>query len=163
VQSEIEERQNALNAEENRLRENDNLCKQFADSAVAFLAWVDTEKAAVTEGTNGTLESQLEALQRKGEEIASNTSIEELLQFSNSIDQRNITHNAYTEENIETLQLAFNNLKDLVAQQSRLLQKEILNQSGSKVSEEQLEEFRETFKAFDKGFFQIVTLTDVSH
>jgi Ca2+-binding EF-hand superfamily protein len=38
----------------------------------------------------------------------------------------------------------------LVSKQQRLIEKELLNQTGSKVSEEQLAEFRETFRNFDK-------------
>jgi len=146
----VNERQAALSAEEGRLKENDELCKQFAGKAKAFLDWVEREKESITRGTGGSLEEQLQTMTSKKKEIANNNSITELVNFSNHVDQRNITFNPYTEETIETLNLAFENLNDLAAKQQNLLEKEILNQSGSKVSEEQLEEFKNTFKAFDK-------------
>jgi len=150
LQQEINERRSVLNTEESRLAENDNLCKEFATKAKAFTEWIEGEKVAITKGTSGPLAQQLESLSSRKKQIAANTTVEDLLSFSNHMDQRNITFNTYTEETIETLNLAFENLNDLAGKQQQLLEKELLNQSGSKISDEQLEEFKQTFKAFDK-------------
>jgi len=150
LNSEVSERQGALNTEEQRLIENDNLCKQFATHAKALLDWVEKEKEAINRGTSGSLEEQLHSLGQRKDKIAANTQIHDLKNLHNTIEQRNITFNPYTEESIETLTLAYESLNNLVAKQTRTIEKEILNQSGSKVSVEQLAEFKNTFKAFDK-------------
>jgi len=150
LNSEVNERQAALNAEEQRLLENDNICKQFAQNAKALLEWIEQEKEAINKGTQGSLQEQLQAISARKDKIAANNQIYELRNLHNTIEQRNVTFNPYTEETIETLGLAHDNVNNLVSKQQRFLEKEILNQSGSKVSEEQLAEFKNTFKAFDK-------------
>jgi len=150
LKQQIDERQHALNEEEGRLAQNDELCKQFASMAKAFMDWIEKEKDAVARGTEGTLEQQLQALNERKKHVVANTTINDIVSFSNDMDQRNITFNLYTEESIETLNSRLENLIDLTNKQQALLEKEILNQSGSKISEQQLEEFKSTFKAFDK-------------
>lgn len=151
LQAEITERQQGIDSERQRIQENDQLVQQFADHAKQFLEWVDTEKELLSKGSSGKLQEQLAALQRKSTEISGHKSkLVNLTNLNNQIEERNITHNPYTEETIETLTLAYENLNTTLAQQQRLLEKEIINQSGSKVSQEQLNEFKETFRNFDR-------------
>jgi len=148
---EVEERRNALNAEEKRQSENDQLCQTFAEKASAFKKWREEVRDSIAKGSAGSIQDQVTALRRKEEELVHHASfLEELTSLNNEIDGRNITHNKYTEETIEALSRAFDSVRVLITKQLAQIEKELLNSSGSKISEEQLAEFKETFKAFDK-------------
>ena len=151
LQSEINEREQSLKVEHARIQENDELLRNFAEQAKNFLGWVEEQKEAVTKGTEGSINDQLSALQSRGSEISVHKStLEEVVSLSSSIEERNVTHNPYSQETAESLTAAYESLSQLVSKQTALLEKELLNQTGSKVSEDQLAEFRETFKNFDK-------------
>lgn len=102
----------------------------------------------------GTIQEQLDKLRNKGEQInAKKSTLDELISINHKIEERNITHNPHTDQTIESVTLLLDKLNDLVNEQSTLLgifflnnlllislEKELLNQSGSRVSEEQLAE-----------------------
>jgi len=151
LQNEVNQRQTALAAESTRQHENDRLCSQFAHKAKSFKEFIDSQRSEISHGLTGQIQAQLESLKHKSQQLSGHRSaLEELISLNSSIDERNITHNRHTEETIETLNLAWENLNEFVVKQRNLLEKELLAQSGNGVSEEQLNEFRETFQQFDK-------------
>jgi actinin alpha len=152
VKTESAERGNALNEEKKRLEENDSLNRAFADKANAFASDVQTLKADLSTHGSGSLQEQLDSIKSKNEKVRPlDAQFSQLSELSNKIDERNITYNPYTEYTIESLAFLLDGLKAFGAKQQSLLEKQILDQSGSGVTEEQLAEFKETFKAFDKN------------
>jgi len=61
-----------------------------------------------------------------------------------------VTENKHTDIQFATLKVDYDQLVKVTAQKEGILQKEILQKQGSKVSAEQLAEFREVFDHFDK-------------
>jgi len=64
--------------------------------------------------------------------------------------QAGVTDNQHTDIQSATLKVDFDQLVKLTSQKEGILQKEILHKKGSKVSAEQLAEFKEVFDHFDK-------------
>jgi len=94
--------------------------------------------------------AQLEDLKQKASKIGHlNDALDKLVALNNNLEEKAII-NKHTNLTIETLTLTFNNLNEFAAKQEGLLQKALLSQQGSGVSSEQLQEFKETFKNFDK-------------
>jgi actinin alpha len=151
LQSEATEREQALETEFQRQTDNEEVCKAFAEKAKSFSEWAAQQRDDITKGSEGTIEEQLDVLKSKGVSIHNNKNLlDEVITLNQQIDDRKITTNSYTEETIENLQLTWNKLGDLIEKQRIVLEKELLAQTGSKVSDEQLHEFQTTFKQFDK-------------
>jgi actinin alpha len=151
LQQEVNERKEALDMEHQRQQDNENLCQEFAEKIKAFVSWCDEQREELSKTGEGTIQEQLDKLRNKGEQInAKKSTLDELISINHKIEERNITHNPHTDQTIESVTLLLDKLNDLVNEQSTLLEKELLNQSGSRVSEEQLAEFKEAFRQFDK-------------
>jgi len=82
---------------------------------------------------------------------AQRASLTELEQLEAKIVERNISYNPHTKVTTNGLNLTYENLVERGEKRRNLIDKEILNQAGSGVSEEQVKEFKETFQAFDKN------------
>jgi len=151
LQNEVAERQRDLEAEHQRQQENEQLCKQFAAAANSFNAGCTKLRDEMSHPAGKDIDAQLQDLKHKADKIGQlNESLDSLIGLNNQIEERSITINKHTDLTVETLSLTFNNLNEFAAKQEALLQKARLAQQGSGVSSEQLQEFRETFKAFDK-------------
>jgi len=153
LQNGLAERQQALNDELQRQQDNESYCRLFADKAAAFNSWCAQQREQISRGSHGGhVEEQLALLRDKRSEVLHNKpALQELFEVNQQIDERNITHNPFSEETVENLNLTFDKLQELINSQTSLLEKEILAQQGSKVSPEQLQEFQETFRNFDKN------------
>jgi len=150
LHQEVEDKKAAIEKEVERQSFNESLCKEFASKAKACLQWCNEQKEEVSK-VSGTIQQQLDTLRAKVTYIANNkSSVEEVTDLARKIDEANITHNTHTDVTIETVALTFENLGEFISKQMGLLEAELLKQSGSKVSAEQLEEFKQTFKQFDK-------------
>jgi len=151
LMNETVERKSALDKEQQRLEENDALNKEFAEKASDFVSQAERIKTDLSAHHSGSLEEQLAAVRSKVAQIQPlESTLAPLTELSNHIDERNITYNPHTDYTIESLTLMFNGLVDFGSKQTTLIEKQILEQSGSGVTAEQLAEYQETFKAFDK-------------
>jgi len=151
LKSEVHERQRDLETEADRQRDNEKLCKEFAGHANAFNGECSKLREQLSNPSGKDIEAQLNDLKQKAAKIGHlNNSFDALVTMNNRIEERNITINKHTDLTVETLTLTFNNLNEYASKQEGLLQKALLNQQGSGVSSEQLQEFKETFRNFDK-------------
>jgi len=152
LQRELKTRSEALATERKRLEENDRLCREFAAKAQAFHDLCNKLIQNLEGKIDGDLKKQLEQTKEKENNIATQKSLlQELEAFDAKINERNISYNPHTKFTANGLTLAYENLVERAEKIRNLIEKEILNQAGSGVSEEQVAEFRETFKAFDKN------------
>lgn len=150
LQSGVAERKAGLDAEAQRQSENDQLNQSFAQKAKDFTNWANSKKNELA-SVSGALEAQLSSLKATATEIENSSNLyEELVALQLQIDERNIFFNPHTDDTIESIKLLWDNLNEFAVKQQRIVEKQILEQSGSGVSEEQLNEFKETFKNFDK-------------
>jgi len=65
LQSEANERQQALDAEFQRQNDNEEACKAFAEKAKSFSDWAAQQRDDITKGSEGTIEEQLDALKSR--------------------------------------------------------------------------------------------------
>jgi len=151
LQAEVTERTSAIDNETTRLEENENICKEFAVKADDFTRFCEAQRVEITTSDGGDLQNQLDVIRTKIESLSTHKpELDSLSELNHKIDERNITHNPHTKETMETLTLTWERLNDFVSKHAGVLEKELLSQTGSKVSEEQLAEFKETFRQFDK-------------
>ena len=152
LQREVQSRGQALAAEHTRLDENDALCRQYAGKAQAFHDLCSSLSQELEASLSGDMTQQLQAVKQKEQHIASQKSaLAEVEALDAKIVERNISYNPHSKLTVNGLHLTFENLVERGEKRRNLIEKEILNQAGSGVSEEQVAEFRETFSAFDKN------------
>jgi len=71
-------------------------------------------------------------------------------ELNKKLIQGGVTENKHTDIQFATLKVDYDQLVKLTSQKEGILQKEILHKKGSKVSAEQMAEFKEVFDHFDK-------------
>ncbi len=100
---------------------------------------------------SGELEEQLKQLKEKAAEKSHGKEKLEAVSAANSqLLEANITENKHTPLTLQQLRVAWDALEASIAAKEKLLEGEILAKQGSKVTSEQLSEFHESFKLFDK-------------
>jgi len=149
VRSEVEERKTSLNTEKTRHEENDVLCKEYADKAQSYNEFSDRLRSSLTNGS-GSLEEQLSELRNKSAEIADRSQLDILAGLYQRIEDANVVFNRFSDVTIDTLNLTYNKLNDALAAQISLLEAERLKSNETGIPADQLAEFQETFRAFDK-------------
>jgi actinin alpha len=139
-----------LDAVTHTQQQNDQVCQSFAEKAKQLKQWADSQLQTIA-SLQGEPSQQLEKIRHIGEQIRSNKNqLDALIDLDNQLNERNVAHNPHTEESIQTLKLVWDGVLEAAEKQQILLEKELLAQSQSTISPEQLAEFQETFKTFDK-------------
>jgi len=151
IASGTEERKKAVHAELERQKSNDALSHEFADSANNFSQFIQKQKEQVA-AVKGELEQQREEVATIERDYQA--SGKENLNVLEAINQRaqvaGIKNNPYTQFTVRSLEVQFNELNEGMLKQLKLLDSEILQKKNADVTPEQLEEFKQTFKHFDK-------------
>jgi len=152
LQRELQARSQALSSERTRLEDNDSLCRQFATKAQSLHDLFARLATDLEASIAGDLQSQVKKIQEKEQHITSQKSaMGELEALDAQIVSRNISYNPHTKFRVNSMHLMYENLVERAEKRRNLIEKEILSQQGSGVSEELVAEFRETFNAFDKN------------
>lgn len=138
-----------LDSELIRQTEHDNLRKAFAEKATALDNYL-TKTASKAANSEGSLESQLASLNEIN--LAEGKALfEELAKVGASLVNENISDNKYTEHNLPNLKARVEETESSIKAKQSLIEKEILAQKHSAASPEQIEEFKEVFRHFDKN------------
>ncbi|XP_071948314.1 spectrin alpha chain, non-erythrocytic 1-like isoform X2 [Antedon mediterranea] len=150
LQKIIKEREVDLNKELIRQEENDKLRKQFAQLANTFHQWLTETRAAMVE-ESGTLETQLEALKQKLNDVRNQKSqLKKIEDLGAKLEKRLILDNRYTEHSTVGLAQQWDQLDQLGMRMSHNLEQQIQARNTTGVSEDSLKEFSMMFKHFDK-------------
>ena len=145
----IIDRDGDIAKEERRQRENEDDRILFARHANDFYTWLQKTRARLVEGS-GTLELQLETtkdiyetitVKRKGLAV-----IEDL---SARMEEKMILDNKHTEHSIVGLAQQWDQLEQLGVRMQHNLEQQIMAKNASGVSDEKVQEFKETFEHFD--------------
>jgi len=100
----------------------------------------------------GELEQQLTHVQGlQGQHESKRGVLNELEAINKEIEAAGVRRNRYTDLSVRTLQSEYEQLSTATAKQETLLTNEILTKKNADVSVEQLNEFQEVFKHFDKN------------
>jgi len=130
---------------------NEALRIQFADKAKALRAFIQQHSSFVNSPGTGELEAQLKGIQARKPTIHSGAEkLSEVEALSNKLSDAGVTHNPHTDLTFPTLRADYLQLEKETNNKETLIQKEIIRKSGSRVSAEQLAEFKEVFDHFDK-------------
>jgi actinin alpha len=150
-QSEVESRRAALAAELEKQQNNEALRVSFAQAAKAFKDFLVSNLSVVNTQGSGELEQQLQVIQNLKPIV--NGGAEQLAQvekLNTQLTEAGVNHNPHTDLTFPTLRADYQQLVKETNNKEALIQKEIINKSGSRVTAEQLAEFREVFDLFDK-------------
>jgi len=141
----------ALKAELSKQQHNESLRVSFADSAKSFHAFTQEKSAAVNKQGHGELEEQLSEIQHlKPTIFAGQDQLSKVEQLNAQLTEAGVTHNPHTDLTYPTLRADYQQLVKETNNKENIIQKEIIHKSGSRVTAEQLAEFREVFDLFDK-------------
>jgi actinin alpha len=149
--ADLDSRRDALAQELSRQQQNESLRVQFADKAKALRSFIQEQSAAVNSPGTGSLQDQLGVVQARRPVIAAAESqLHEVEQLAQQLNAAGVHSNPHTDITFPVLKVAYEELVKVVTNKETLIQKEILRQSNSSVSAEQLAEFKEVFEHFDK-------------
>jgi Ca2+-binding EF-hand superfamily protein len=146
----LSSRQDDIAAEMQKQETNENLRVQFAQLASTFDGWTKQQSSAI-ESLSGDIQSQLSALQNINQAVSGGQGqFAQVQQAHQALENAHVFDNPHTALSIEGLKSQWDALNTLSHKKQQVLEKELLEQSGSGLSAEQLKEFRECFKHFDK-------------
>lgn len=146
----IKEREQELAKEHQRQEENDKLRREFAKLANAFHTWLTNTRQEMMEA-GGTLEEQLDSVEKKAKEIKANKVQLRQIEEKGAMLERNlILDNRYTEHSTVGIAQAWDQLDQLAMRMQHNLEQQIQARNQSGVTEEALREFSMMFKHFDK-------------
>jgi actinin alpha len=149
--SDVDARKQALDGELAKQQHNESLRVQFAEAAKALRAFVIEQSAFVNSNSTAELEEQLKEIQeRKPTIFGGSEKLSAVESLHNQLSEAGVTHNPHTDLTYPTLKADFQQLVKETNNKETLIQKEIIQKTGSRVSAEQLAEFREVFNHFDK-------------
>lgn len=121
----ITERDNELEKELDRQKENDALRRSFADTANAFHAWLQTTRSDMMEA-GGSLEEQLEATRARSTEIRQRKAdLKAIEDLGARLEERLILDNRYTEHSTVGLSQAWDQLDQLAMRMQHNLDQQI--------------------------------------
>lgn len=150
----VRSRTQELAKETKRQEENDWLRKQFAKKANALSDYIKEMRMwllAECQGEANSLEGQLEACERKVDEIRSRKEeLKTIEQLGKLQETNSIFDNRYTEHSTTSLAQQWDQLEQLALRMHHLLELQIQARNQSGVSEEALREFSIMFKYFDR-------------
>eukprot|EP01137_Pigoraptor_chileana_P027912 Opistho-2@11139 len=147
----VEGRDGAIEAEAGRQQANESLRVCFADAANAFGAWIEEQKASISQGFTGKSEDQLAALAQQEQTIlAKGSEFEAVDNISHDVEEALVFDNKHTQYSMEVLRFEWDSLRSLIRRSVNEMQNQILARDMSGITEEQLQEYRQSFSHFDK-------------
>lgn len=148
---ELNEKKASLVNERKKQEHNEKLVSQFDEACKKYIEWSTETLKKLQQDTNGTLDEKLAALQKAGQTAiqSSGASLQKLVQSSNTLEEADISEQS--DHTVQELQSYDEQIKTTFSKRTSALEEEIFSTKMSSVKKEQLQEFHETFKFFDKG------------
>jgi len=133
-------------------KQKDFLRKRFADLASDFYDHVTRLKKDVAESGNiGDLNDQLNYLKAKEVELDNNDKAEDLQSVYKILEDLGLAdENQYTDFTLEELLLLLEQVKNVLKKKKQAIQNQLSASGTSSITEDQMNDFKETFKHFDK-------------
>jgi Ca2+-binding EF-hand superfamily protein len=133
-------------------KQKDNLRRRFADLANEFYEHATHTKKEISDsGSKGDLNDQLNFLKGKEEEINKDRRTEELQSVNQILEDLGLAdENPYTDFTLEELLLLWEQLQSVLKKKKQAIQGQLQATGQSNITEDQMNEFQETFRHFDK-------------
>jgi len=144
-------REDLFKKELQRQRENDKLCKQFADLVEPFVSNVSKGKDTINQ-SKGELEDQLKFVQSNIQSVPTEQQkLKPINELYAQIEERNITNNRYTTYTSKDVEVQFEQYKSFLNKKAKMLEEEIEHNKLRGITQEQFNEIESVFKQFDKN------------
>lgn len=150
----VPKRDQTLQQEMLRQRNNERLRQQFAQKANLVGQWIERHLDAVASvgEKKGSLEDHLNKLKGIEKELhAFKPNMDELERYNQEVQEAMIFENRHTPYTMETLRVGWEQLLTSVARNVNEVENQILTRDSKGISNEQMEEFRKSFTHFDKS------------
>ncbi|KAL9652530.1 hypothetical protein ABK040_000100 [Willaertia magna] len=148
----IEDRKKNLEQEKARLSSNEDLLQQFAAACDEYtqFSFDEKEKIISLRSESSTLEEQLEKVKTQAEETKTQNEqrFSKLLDLFKVLEEREVLELSSVTQS--EMQAVYDNLEKLIEKTISEIESEILASKNEGIPEEQLKDWRETFKYFDK-------------
>jgi Ca2+-binding EF-hand superfamily protein len=147
----MDEKQATLGPEREKQEKNQQLLEQFNGAASKYIDWGKSTLEEIQAEQEGIeFEEQLSKLQKVGQVATkeSKDTLENLSEYTRALEEADIVEQS--EHTIGELQSLDQQIQAAFIQRSKGLENQIFAKKMTSVSQEQLDEFRETFTYFDK-------------
>eukprot|EP01080_Neovahlkampfia_damariscottae_P005191 gene5191-8797_t len=150
TKNKMDEKKETLGPEREKQEKNKKLLDEFNEAASNYLTWGKTTLDEIQKEQDGEFEDQLAQLQKIGQESTKKSSeeLEKNSELSSQLESNDIVEQS--EYTIGELQGLNEQIQGAFLQRSKGLENQIFAKKMTSVSQEQLDEFRETFQYFDK-------------
>jgi len=148
---ELNEKKSSLVQERKKQEHNEKLVSQFDEACKKYIEWGSETLKKLQGDTQGTLEEKLAALQKAGQTAiqSSQTSLSKLVQSANALEEADISEQS--DHTVQELQSYDEQIKTTYSKRTSGMEEEIYSTKMGSVKKEQLQEFHETFRFFDRG------------
>ncbi|XP_040189308.1 alpha-actinin-1 isoform X1 [Rana temporaria] len=150
----VPRRDQALMEEHARQQQNERLRKQFGAQANVIGPWIQTkmqEIGKISIEMNGTLEDQLSHLRQYEKNIVNyKPKIDQLESDHQQIQEALIFDNKHTNYTMEHTRVGWEQLLTTIARTINEVENQILTRDAKGISQEQMNEFRNSFNHFDR-------------
>ncbi|XP_041430101.1 uncharacterized protein LOC431885 isoform X3 [Xenopus laevis] len=157
----VPRRDQALTEEHARQQQNERLRKSFAAQANVIGPWIQTkmpEIGRIAIEMHGTLEDQLNHLRQYEKSIVNyKPKIDQLESDHQQIQEALIFDNKHTNYTMEHIRVGWEQLLTTIARTINEVENQVLTRDAKGISQEQMNEFRNSFNHFDKkksGFME---------
>ncbi|KAJ5073429.1 alpha-actinin-2 [Anaeramoeba ignava] len=143
------ERIKAYEIELKRQRDNDALCKKFAETADPFSKWITEQKDKIT-ASKESLEVQLGFVDKLISGLGSESKrLDPLKDLQEKMDKAGIQNNRHTTLTLKDLEVQWQQYENFLKRKKKMLEEEIEHQKLRGITAEQMQEIEENFKQFD--------------
>jgi len=151
ARDQIDSRKEELGEERVKQTKISELLKEFGTAAASYKEFIEAQNVELNaEATSGSLEEQLAELKSKGD-VALEKNEEFYQNLKNLIDQLEAADVVeQTTVTLSEITSMYENLKTVVDKRAQDLENQILVSKSGNITEEQLKEFQEAFRHFDK-------------
>ncbi|KAG8449549.1 hypothetical protein GDO86_016267 [Hymenochirus boettgeri] len=150
----VPRRDQALTEEHARQQQNERLRKQFGAQANVIGPWIQTkmqEIGRIAIEMHGTLEDQLNHLRQYEKSIVNyKPKIDQLESDHQQIQEALIFDNKHTNYTMEHIRVGWEQLLTTIARTINEVENQILTRDAKGISQEQMNEFRNSFNHFDR-------------
>jgi len=150
AQKDMNEKKQTLENERKKQEKFSSVITAFNKLCSDYITWANTQLKALQAESKGTLEEQLTALQKLGEKVVkeSHDQLQKGIKEANHLDELDIAE--MVEHTVQELQACDDQIKSAFSKRTKAIEAQIISKKLGSVTKEQLDEFHETFKHFDK-------------
>uniref|UniRef100_A0A6A7G8A1 Paramyosin n=1 Tax=Hirondellea gigas TaxID=1518452 RepID=A0A6A7G8A1_9CRUS len=141
-------RRNAYQTELQTQRDNDDLCKKFADEITTFSDSLTAQRTMFASSSDD-LEVQLESVTAKHESKDEDDKLPSIEALQSEIDSRGITNNRHTFMSTQDVRVLLEQFKTFLFRKAKMLSEEIDQKKLKGLTLEQYAQIEDQFKQFD--------------